>query len=451
MNQVIYGLHTGHAKKQITYREAKSIEMLFQDSFPDEAHACSQFFTNGISKFWIEGVVNKAGKRYWLHIKVNMARTISIGEYCLMPYTVSNIKKMIKAISKILKKLNLDDRNTDFGSWKWERLDSAFDVEVDYPEIFISLLDKSLDVNVAKKQCKRKLFTPTNPNVCESIRFGNASYVYNVYIKLADLINKGIVITPDIHNEVDNIVRVERQNLLSAVKQLLPNCEVKELASNRTRDAILKALIEDIEAFWGKGDYYSSNEIITRFSRFPEVIKLIPLMVAFTKNSLETEYKLYTSDIKKIFQEYGIMPVGICKNDAHKYQIREIKGLYNMVTNHYTIQDKRSYHVFPVPHPCSDGRWKAGITFHKINDTRRQPVSIAKSTLEAYEETVLNELKLAYVTNVKYHCSVTPIPELKDKSADDIMRFYQVVKTKSVKEKAKRFIKNMNLKKITQV
>ena len=450
MNQVIYGLHTIEAKKRISYREAKGIEMIFGTSYPDEAHACSQFFSDGISKFWIEEVVNKAGKRYLFYIKVNMARAIGIGEYCLMPYTVSNINKMIKRISKLLKKLDLDDRNVDFGSWRLERFDSAFDTSVDYPEVFISLLDKSLDVSVAKKQCKRKLFTPTNPNICESIRFGNSSYVYNVYIKLADLINKGIVITQDIHNEVDNIVRVERQNLLSAVKQLLPNCEVKELASNKTKDAILKALIEDIEAFWGKGDYYSSNEIITRFRSFPEVIKLIPLMAAFTNNSLETEYKLYTSDIKKIFQEYGIMPVGICKNDAHKYQIREIKGLYNMVTNHYTIRDKRSYNVFPVPHPCSDGRWKAGITFHKINDTRRQPVSIAKSTLEAYEETVLRELKLAYVTNVKYHCSVAPISELKDKSADDIIRFYQVVKTKSVKEETKRFIKNMNLKKITQ-
>lgn len=451
MNQVIYGLHTIEAKKRISYREAKGIEMIFGTSYPDEAHACSQFFSDGISKFWIEEVVNKAGKRYLFYIKVNMARAIGIGEYCLMPYTVSNINKMIKRISKLLKKLDLDDRNVDFGSWRLERFDSAFDTSVDYPEVFISLLDKSLDVSVAKKQCKRKLFTPTNPNICESIRFGNSSYVYNVYIKLADLINKGIVITQDIHNEVDNIVRVERQNLLSAVKQLLPNCEVRELALNKTKDAILKALIEDIEAFWGKGDYYSSNEIITRFRSFPEVIKLIPLMAAFTNNSLETEYKLYTSDIKKIFQEYGIMPVGICKNDAHKYQIREIKGLYNMVTNHYTIRDKRSYNVFPVPHPCSDGRWKAGITFHKINDTRKQPVSIAKSTLEAYEETVLRELKLAYVTNVKYHCSVAPISELKDKSADDIMRFYQVVKTKSVKEEAKRFIKNMNLKKITQV
>ncbi len=49
----------------------------------------------------------------------------------------------------------------------------------------MSLLDKSLDVNANKRKCVKKPFTPVNPNVCESLRFGNDSYVYNVYIKLA--------------------------------------------------------------------------------------------------------------------------------------------------------------------------------------------------------------------------------------------------------------------------
>lgn len=53
MSNVIYGLHTGEAKKQISYREAKGIEIIFGTSFPDENHACSQFFKEGVSKFWI--------------------------------------------------------------------------------------------------------------------------------------------------------------------------------------------------------------------------------------------------------------------------------------------------------------------------------------------------------------------------------------------------------------
>lgn len=122
-----------------------------------------------------------------MHLKVNMARAIAVSEYGLMPYTVSNVKKLIRETSKLLKKLKLDDRNADFSIGRWERFDCGFNVSVEHPEIFMSLLDKSIYVNAAKKRCRRIAFTPANSNACESIRFGNDSYTYNVYIKLAVL------------------------------------------------------------------------------------------------------------------------------------------------------------------------------------------------------------------------------------------------------------------------
>lgn len=80
-------------------------------------------------------------------------------------------------------------------------------------------------------------------------------HIHTMYtLNLLGLINKGIAITPDIHREVDNIVRVERQNHLSVIKQIVPKCEVGGLASNKTMNLILKTLTDDIEAFWGKGD-----------------------------------------------------------------------------------------------------------------------------------------------------------------------------------------------------
>lgn len=448
MSKVIYGLHTGQAKKQITYREAKDIEMLFGTSFPDEAHACSQFFQDGISKLWIEEIPSKVGMKYWIHVRVNMARAVGIGEYCLMPYTIPNVKKMIRMVSNVLKKLNLQGGNADFGEWKWERFDSAFDVEVTYPELYLSLLDKSLDVNAYKRKCGRKPFTPANPNVCESLRFGNASYVYNVYIKLADLVNKGITITPEILQEVQNIVRVERQNQSSAIKQLLQNGLVNDLASVRAVDGILKVMVDDMEAFWGKGTYYSSYEIKAKFSSNPEIQKLVPTMAAFTKKSLEDEYGLYTADVRKVFEEHGIIPVGILKEDVAKYQIKELQGLYNIVTACYSVVKKRVYHVFPVGHWASDGRFKAGITVHKVNETRKLPLTIWGHTVEEYEEKVLQELMTVYATNVKYHCANNKsIPDLIEKSADDILRFYQVVESKDVTAKVREYIRQMNLKK----
>lgn len=349
----------------------------------------------------------------------------------------------------MLKKLRLQNENADFGEWKWERFDSGFDIEVAYPELYMSLLDKSLDVNIHKRKCKRKPFTATNPNVCESIRFGNASYVYNVYIKLADLINKGITITPEILQEVQNIVRVERQNHPSAIKQLLPDGFVKDLASVRVMDEILKVMTTDIEEFWGKGTYYSSNEIKAKFSNVPEVCQLIPIMAAFTKQSLEKEYVLYTADVKKIFEKYEIMPAGILKEDVAQYQISEMEGLYDMVTTSYPVKKKRVYHVFPVGHWARDGRFKAGITVHKVNETRKLPLTIWGHTEKEYEEKVLQELINVYATNVKYHCTNNKsIPDLMEKSADDILRFYQVVESKDVKAKVREYIKKMNLKKV---
>lgn len=447
MSRVIYGLHTGQAKKQITYREAKEIEILFGTSFPDEVHACNQFFQDGISKFWIEEIPSKVGMKYWIHVRVNMARAVGIGEYCLMPYTMLNVKKMIRMVSKVFKKLKLQGGNADFGEWKWERFDSAFDVEVAYPELYLSLLDKSLDVNAYKRKCVRKSFTPANPNVCESLRFGNASYVYNVYIKKADLTNKGIIITPEILQEVQNIVRVERQNQSSAIKQLLQNGLVKDLASVRALDGILKVMIDDMEAFWGKGTYYSSYEIKAKFGSNPEIQNIVSTMAAFTKKSLEDEYGLYTADVRKVFEEHEIMPVGILKEDVAKYQIKELQGLYDIITTCYSVAKKRVYHVFPVGHWASDGRFKAGITVHKVNETRKLPLTIWGHTVEEYEEKVLQELMTVYATNVKYHCANNKsIPDLIEKSADDILRFYQVVESKDVKAKVREYIKTMKLK-----
>lgn len=446
MNKVIYGLHTCEGKKQITHREAKNIELLFGTSFPDEDHACSQFFKEGVSKFWIEEVTSKEYKKYFLHLRINMARASGVGNYCLMPYTLQNVKKSRKKISKVLKQLKLDDKNADLREWKIERLDTAFDVEVTQPEVYMKLLNKSLNVKAAKRQCKRILFTPANPNVCESIRFGNASYIYNVYIKLADLKNKGIAITPEILQEVMGIIRIERQNTSSALKNILKTGLFKDLELASVRDGILKELVDDIAAFWGKGDYYSSKQLNMEFNGISDIKQLMQAMIQFTKNSLESEYSIYTPEIKQLFQNYGIMPAGICKEDADKYQVYKMDGPYNMITSAYTIPDKRAYHVFPVPHPCSDGRYKAGITLHKVNDTRKQPVSVAKYTIKEYEEEVFKKLKDAYVTNVKYHCTINLIPELLNQSVDDILRFSQVVETKDVKEKVKNFIKSANLK-----
>ena len=449
IGKVIYGLHTGEAKKKISCREAKRIELEFDKGIYDEKIGCSQFFNDGISRFWIEKVVNKKGLMYFLHFKLNMVRVVDCGQYCIMPYTKSNIRKLIKNVSKILKKLKLNAWNSDFGEWQWVRFDSAFDVENDNPELFIKLLDKSLNVNAYRKQCSRKYFVPINPTVCESIRFGNDSYIYNVYYKLAELKNKNINITAYIQQEVENIIRIERQNHRIAVKQLLGKGLIKELESNKTRTNIMQVMIKDIEAFWGKGNYYSGHQIMEKINKIENRQELLEAITAFTKNSLESKYELYTADIKKLLQQNKIMPVGITKEDIQKYQISKIDGLYKIINDAFPIQYKRMYREFPVPHECADGRYKVNITLYfKSNDKNKKTITIAKPTLEKCELAVFEKLKSTYVANINSPINSKEITELINKSADSILRFYKVVKSKSVKAKVREYIKVNNLKEV---
>ena len=59
------------------------------------------------------------------------------------------------------------------------------------------------------------------------MRFGNSSYVYNTYVKLTEVLQKakknGRTVTKEETEEIQNILRIERQNHADAVKKMLPH------------------------------------------------------------------------------------------------------------------------------------------------------------------------------------------------------------------------------------
>lgn len=263
MEQVVFGIHTATAKHLITQKESNAVKKFFgvdiDKPLEDETH----FYERGVTKIWIQEISNKRGIRYYLYMQINFTRILGIGTHRIMPYSIANMKKAIKAVNRILKLLPLLDKNNKFQDWTVERPDTAFDIYTEPAPLLMQLLNDSLDLSNIRKKCERIPIPNKTPEQLksESMRFGNDSYVYNAYVKLTEVFEKaeknGRTVTQEEIEEVRYILRIERQNHANAVKKLLPHKTVGDLTDDRVRAAILKVMIDEVALFFGKGDFYS--------------------------------------------------------------------------------------------------------------------------------------------------------------------------------------------------
>lgn len=141
MGQVAFGLHTGQMKKWISEKEANSVKSFFGLKPSEPLEDEMSFYPRGITKLWIEEVRGKTKPRFYLHVKVNFARVLSISDFAVMPFTTANMRKIITAVTDILKKL-LSNGNEQFSEWTVERLDTAFDVYEEHTALLMQLLRK---------------------------------------------------------------------------------------------------------------------------------------------------------------------------------------------------------------------------------------------------------------------------------------------------------------------
>ena len=389
----VFGLHTAEFKRWISETEANSIKGFFGLTPNDELMDETSFYQDGITKLWIKEIPNKQRMRYYLYMKINFSRVLKLSDHRIMPYTTANVKKAFKSISGVLKILHLSERNNRFSEWTAERFDAAFDIYTDHPAILMQLLNSSVDLD-NKKNCKRiEIPGKTQEQLkSESMRFGNTLFVYNVYVKLAEVFAKAKrnnrTVTLEELKEVRHILRVERQNHPEGIKKLLPNKVAGDLADAKVREGILKTMIDEMGIFFGKDDYQGAD----------------------------------------------------C-----------MQGVYNRITAQYQRPpDKRKYGDFPTPCRIGDGRFKATITLYDADSSSKQ-VQIAGKTLEDYEDKVLNKLKETYMLNRRYMKSDdTGKRDMALKSADSITRFSRVVKTAAVKQKIMKFIEDFEIGKEMQ-
>lgn len=378
MEQVIFGIHTGTFKKWISLKEANAVKSFFglaiDESLTDETH----FYEKGITKLWIEEVSNKCGKRYYFHMKVNFSRVLEISNHKIMPYLIPNVKQSFKAIDKILKILLLSDNNSKFSTWTVERVDTAFDVYDEHPAYLMKSLNQSVDLSNKKKKCDLIEIKDKTPEqlVYESLRFGNSSYDYNIYVKLIELFDrakkKNTTISIEELKEVRNILRIERQNHMNGIKKILPTMTAGDLANPRVRENILKTMIDEIGIFFGKDDCCS----------------------------------IYT----RIIKEFPQPP------------------------------DKRQYNSFPIPHQIGDGRYKATITLYSVDSGRKQIQIAGKTIEDFEAKVFRKLKETYLINRFYLKSNDLDKRNMISKSADYIKRFQKTAKTQTVKQDAERFI-----------
>lgn len=455
MKQVVFGIHTATAKHLITQKESNAVKKFFgvdiDKPLEDETH----FYERGVTKIWIQEISNKRGIRYYLYMQINFTRILGIGTHKIMPYSIANMKKAIKAVNRILKLLPLLDKNNKFQDWTAERIDITFDIYEQHTPLLMQLLNDSLDLSNTRKRCERLPIPDKTPEQLksESMRFGNDSYVYNTYAKLTEVLQKaeknGRNVTQEEIEEVRHILRIERQNHKSALKELLPHRKINDLADNKVRTDILRIMVDEVALFFGKGDFYSWKGIVQKY--YPEheadIRKIKDVMKQITLNTFGAAQGIYTKDVRNTFDKLRLSPVGI----KQKSGIDFIQGIYNRIIKAYPHPpDKRQYNPFPIPHQIVDGRFKAAITLYRA-DSGRKRVQVAGKTLADYENKVFSKLVSTYIANQTYlESNNSAQKDLALKSADSIVRFCKVAKTTAVKQGTAKFIKNLKLDSTTE-
>ncbi len=444
MGRVVFGLHTGTMKKWVSEKEVNSIKSFFGVKPTEPLTDEMSLYPKGITRLWIEEVRGKTKPRFYVHITVNFARVLGISNLTIMAFTPANVRKDIATVTAILKKL-LSNGNEQFSDWTVERLDTAFDVYEEHTPLLMQLLNFSLDLSSSKKKCRLISISGKQPEdtVFQSMRFGNDSYVWNIYVKLAQLLSEGKSLSDAELEEVRELLRAERQNHENALRKLLPNMKVGDLATAKVREAILKTMIDDIKVFFGTGDFYSWRGIKEHFSdRAAEIGPIVTAMQRITANSLISESAAYTKEVAEVFTKLGISPAGIQKQLAQQYGVDYLDGLYNRIISVYQRPaDKRVYGDFPTPHKGTDGRYRAVITLYDALGKKR--LSIADATLEGYETKVFEKLREVYLLN---RIGRVNSPVEYTQSADSILRFSRTIKTKKVKQEVDNFLVTFSLK-----
>lgn len=269
-------VHTLKIKRRISVGEVGRICRTF--SIPEIYDSENQLYISptgcrGIKNICIEkqlkwrgGQAN--GFQYSVELEINVVKLLNKAEVSMAEISPANAKEMYNKVNDYLVKiLQLDVRNCKSRKWTLVDLHCGFDVRVPDADIdkipfIIRAMNRSLSLD-NRNSCwipKNAIYL-NGQEKYESLRFENTLYTYNIYYKYQEIVNKGIVVTPQGLQEAKNTIRIEMQmNSHGVGKKVGSPQEFGLLESIAVSNKLLQMVCRDMKTFFCTGAYVSYED-----------------------------------------------------------------------------------------------------------------------------------------------------------------------------------------------
>ena len=422
-------VHTLAISHRITKKEALYISNLYGKKLTADVLIDAPKI-RGINEIRIIGNPIKeagvfVGLSYTLELQINVGRLLNISNVAMTNLNKNNVQSMINKLNHhVLNRFQMELKNSDVANWNITRLDCGLDVKYDdYDETTMK----------ARMELLHNTFNPLNKCRCdytryrgydlpkvrqESITVNNASYTYNIYYKLLQLIDKYknnlSSLSQKEWDEIRNVIRVEKQMTNTYLGRVLgKGKELSKLLDEDILNNIMNSIIADMKAIFGTGIHVSYEEGIqiienSHYSEedkvqlkllyasvdqvgFPETLKYMEQLVKKKGGKADEVQKMeqeIVSNRRKI-EALGISVVPLRVNEMSHFEDINT-AIDNMAKKKPKTRSKGKF--CSITPDIKNNRFRCNPTYHFPNGQVKR-VSVAGKTREAAEMAVLEKLR----------------------------------------------------------
>lgn len=455
------GVHTIDIKHKISAWEARNLKRAFEVSLNDKL-CTTKLCPKGINELEIkENPVYKDGvlikTTYDLCLQINVGRLLGVSEVLMTVINRQTMKKAVSALNKIFSKdLGLFGKNSNAEDWTLSRLDCGFDLTLP-PEcvqtgIYIRLLHYALNLHNSRK-CKIKGYKGSDEKkvLYESLRFGNDSYTYNIYLKYKQMLDKYGEKAEKYKGEIENTLRVEKQIIGKGIAHYVGSPQkLSLLLKDDVIQKLMQSIVKEIRLFFGKGDFMSYDtikKVIGQSKYSDDYEKMFCIILAMiSKEGYEDFYKGFEKTCKQEgvdfnwfmgiikkhrqeLEELGISVSQILEDEAEFMGLNTLQGLYEQVKPDVPIPIAKGKKgkFGKIIWNDKENRYKCNFTIHSIREGNRR-IAMADRDKEKLKLEIFKKLGKVYKENADAVTSgERTLLDLVDKSQQDIELFKEVI------------------------